>query len=278
MTGESEVYSTARRVLLDALEALGGHRAAVILVGAQAVYLRTEPAATRRSDDPVLDIAISPYTSDGDLALEPSGLAREPLLDHAMRSGHFEPHPRDLGRWLRDDVAVDLLVPAAAVAGRRGARLGVHGKHVARRAEGLEAALADSSRLRVAALDPEDGRAFDIRVAGSGALVVAKAHKLMDRSGEEDRLRPKDALDLYRLLKLAPRREIETGLRAALREDVARTVTEAALDYLGDAFTEPDAPGVGYLEIALAAVSPDARAIEVASCQALARELHAALR
>ena len=32
-------YVAARRVLLDALEALGPHRKAVILVGAQAIYL-----------------------------------------------------------------------------------------------------------------------------------------------------------------------------------------------------------------------------------------------
>lgn len=33
-------YVEARRVLLDALEALGPHRKAVVLVGAQAIYLR----------------------------------------------------------------------------------------------------------------------------------------------------------------------------------------------------------------------------------------------
>jgi hypothetical protein len=32
-------YIAARRVLLDALEALGAHRKAVVLVGAQAIYL-----------------------------------------------------------------------------------------------------------------------------------------------------------------------------------------------------------------------------------------------
>jgi hypothetical protein len=33
-----EAYRAARRVLLDALEALGTQRSAVVLVGAQAVY------------------------------------------------------------------------------------------------------------------------------------------------------------------------------------------------------------------------------------------------
>ena len=39
-----ELYVIARRVLLDALEALGPHRDATILVGAQAIYLHTGDA------------------------------------------------------------------------------------------------------------------------------------------------------------------------------------------------------------------------------------------
>lgn len=38
-------YVAARRVLLDALDALAPHRPAVIVAGAQAVYLQGEPAA-----------------------------------------------------------------------------------------------------------------------------------------------------------------------------------------------------------------------------------------
>jgi hypothetical protein len=46
-----ELYVMARRVLLDALHALGTHRDAVVLVGAQAVYLRVGAGdlALRRS-------------------------------------------------------------------------------------------------------------------------------------------------------------------------------------------------------------------------------------
>lgn len=42
MSGDVEhdpEYFAARRVLLDALDALGVHRKAVVLVGAQAIYL-----------------------------------------------------------------------------------------------------------------------------------------------------------------------------------------------------------------------------------------------
>jgi len=51
----SPEYVVARRVLLDALEALGGHCDALILVGAQAVYLHTGAAS----------FAVAEHTTDG---------------------------------------------------------------------------------------------------------------------------------------------------------------------------------------------------------------------
>lgn len=57
----SPEYVAARRVLLDALEALRPHEAAVVLVGAQAVYLRTGPG----------NLPIAEFTTDGDLAIDP---------------------------------------------------------------------------------------------------------------------------------------------------------------------------------------------------------------
>lgn len=58
-------YVAARSVLLDALGGLGPHRDAVVLVGAQAVYLHTGNA----------DFATAPTTTDADLALIPDRLA-----------------------------------------------------------------------------------------------------------------------------------------------------------------------------------------------------------
>jgi hypothetical protein len=40
VAGHDPEYIAARRVLLDALEALGAQRKAIVLVGAQAIYLR----------------------------------------------------------------------------------------------------------------------------------------------------------------------------------------------------------------------------------------------
>ncbi len=55
-TDLSPEYVEARRVLLDALEALGPQSAAVVLAGAQAIYLRTGPES----------LAVAEYTTDGD--------------------------------------------------------------------------------------------------------------------------------------------------------------------------------------------------------------------
>src|SRR5664279_1845197 len=97
-------------------------------------------------------------------------------------------------------VPVDLIVPEAAATGgrRRGARLGPHGNRAARRSVGLEAVLVDHDTMTVAALDPRDDRSIDAEDAGVAALLVAKAHKIHDRSagGRADRLKDKDASDL----------------------------------------------------------------------------------
>ena len=72
MSGEPDpLYVLARRVLLDGLQALGAHREAIILVGAQAIYLHTGDA----------ELAVAPFTTDSDLVLDPTRLQPHPLLE-----------------------------------------------------------------------------------------------------------------------------------------------------------------------------------------------------
>ena len=85
-------YVAARRVLLDALEALAPHGAAVIVAGAQAVYLNTG----------ALDIGVAPYTTDGDLAVDPALLGSEPELAAVMKAADFRPDLREPGIWLEN--------------------------------------------------------------------------------------------------------------------------------------------------------------------------------
>lgn len=109
-------YIEARSVLLDALAGLREHLDSVILVGAQAVYLRTEGRLP----------TYQPFTTDADLVLDPARLAPSPSIGAAMEAARFalkklasgavEPGvwERRLRRPGRGDdivVPVDLIVP-----------------------------------------------------------------------------------------------------------------------------------------------------------------------
>lgn len=90
MAGGPDLYVAARRVLLDALEALEAHRDSVILVGAQAIYLHTGEA----------DVAVALYTKDADVVLDPVNLKTSPLIEGVMRRGGFS-RTGEPGRWMK---------------------------------------------------------------------------------------------------------------------------------------------------------------------------------
>jgi hypothetical protein len=118
-------YVEARRILLDALEALGPHLESVVLVGAQAIYHHVGEGA----------LQVAPYTTDGDLALDPRTLRDEPLLAEALSRAGFRLAVTP-GTWARGNVQVDLLVPESlSGGGRRSARLGPHGTAAARKGQ-----------------------------------------------------------------------------------------------------------------------------------------------
>ena len=72
-------YIEARRVLLDALGALSQQLDAVVLVGEQAVYLRTADRLP----------SYQPFTTDADIVLDPSPLTDRPALGDVMRAAGF---------------------------------------------------------------------------------------------------------------------------------------------------------------------------------------------
>lgn len=226
-------YVQARRVLLDALEALEPHLDAVILVGAQAVYLHTGEA----------DLAVAPYTTDADLALDVESLGAEPRLETAMQAAGFV---RDqVGGWRgAGDVSIDLMVATTqGGGGRRAARIPPHDRRAVRKALGLEGALVDRSRQRVAALDPADERGFDVFVAGPAALVVAKLVKIHERRDDVGRSNDKDALDVLRLLRVASARGLAERLRQIEADERARAVARMARSLLPELFGAAGAPG-----------------------------------
>jgi hypothetical protein len=155
MSEFDELYVMARRVLLDALDTLGHHRDAIVLVGAQAVYLRVGDA----------DLAVTPYTTDGDLVIDPAVLAEIPPLERALMDAGFYPKTKDsVGVWLTTretsqqieaNIAIDLLVPASVSpgTGRRAARLPGHDTRAARIVAGLEGAIVDAALSSAARRD-----------------------------------------------------------------------------------------------------------------------------
>lgn len=261
-----ELYVRARAALLDAVQALGPHLDAVVLVGAQAIYLHTGDA----------DLAVAEYTTDADFTISPRDLANEPLLAELLEAANFTTGD-DLGRWLSPTgIFVDLMAPEAlAGPGTRGARLGPHGKRTARRARGLEGALVDRSRQTIEALDSSDDRSVTMWVAGPGALLVAKIHKIAERGKDADRVRDKDALDVLRLLRAIDTETIASRLRRLRDDDLAGAVTAEALEHLARLFGSADSDGVA-MAIRNVGGAEDA-AVIAGSFVALVEDLGAAL-
>lgn len=244
-------YVAARGRLLDALEALPLHRSSLILVGAQAVYLRVGSAGI---DDVV------PLTLDVDLAIAPQGLVQEPALGVALsEAGFIRPAPDtgQPGRWSSGapvggpdaGVMLDLMVPSVSArdVGRRVRTAGL-AERDARSTSGLAAVLADHTLMAVASLDPADARSIELKVAGSAALLIAKMHKFGERieDGNQRRLRPlpKDALDAHRLLRgERPDTLAETFRRLLTGDEAMAREASYALGVLRRDFAAPGAPG-----------------------------------
>lgn len=245
-------YVAARRVLLDALEDLAEHRDAIIVVGAQAVYLRTGAA----------NIGVAEYTTDGDLVVASDVLADNPLLEDVMsaRFDHARRGPtgaEEPGVWTRSvevdgeriEIPIDLMVPEgiAPPGGTRGARLGPHGKRAARKAPGLEAAIIDNDVRTIDALDAQDRRSIASRVAGPAALLIAKAHKINDRLAQTerpDRLIDKDASDVYRLMVTTAPERINEVVSTLLDDERVAGPAQRGLELLRAQFGARRAAGV----------------------------------
>lgn len=275
-------FIAARTVLLDALYALAPQSSAIIVAGAQAIYLRTGDA----------DFAIAPFTIDSDLAIDPTLLSDEPRLEEAMGGAEFDLLVRPSGDvapgiWVtpvviegrREMVPVDLIVPdgVAPPGGRRGARLGRHGNRAALRLAGLEAALVDHSAVLITPLDPNDTRSITAQVAGPAALLIAKAHKINDRVREAKarRINDKDASDVVRLMQTTSPSELGPVFASLLRDPIAGSSTRDGLVHLRQLFGRRGGAGVSMASSALsAAIEPETVTV---ICNSFIAQLDAAL-
>lgn len=251
-------YIEARRVLLNALDALRPHLDAVVLIGAQAVYLRTIGRLP----------TYQPFTTDADLVLDPARILAIPSLGKSMSNAGFiltdEPgiwESRFYREKFSDEVVVpvDLIVPdqVASKAGRRSARLpGDHGKNTARKCTGVEGALVDCGPVKIISFELSDSRSIVVNVAGEAALFVAKLHKLGDRLDKPERLEAKDAGDVYRLFDAVASEVMATKLLVLQNDDRSASATGKAVAYADRLFGTPNSAGVRLGIDALRAVAP----------------------
>lgn len=268
-----ELYVMARRVLLDALEALGPHRDATILVGAQAIYLHTGEA----------ELAIAEYTTDADLAIDPDLLDEIPPLEQTLRSaGFLHTAKSGVGVWKTHrtgqnstdiEVQVDLLVPNAVSPGkgRRAARLPGHHEHAARKVAGLEGVLSDQMEMEIGSLEPDkDARRIMVKVAGPGALIVAKVFKINERKGSP-RANDKDALDVFRILQSIEADALAKSMQRMFADERSKATAERGLELFEELFGTRGSEGAG---MAARATQPllDEDQVRL-SCEALAKEL-----
>lgn len=255
------LYVASRRVLLDALYALEGQRDALILIGAQAVYLRSQEA----------NLAVAAFTADADLGIDRDRLGDLPRLEQAMREAEFSlsdqarPQP---GQWFRTieidgqsvKIPVDLLVPelfSGTARRRRSVNLPPHHRMSVRKVEGIELAIVDNSITAISSLEPGvDPRSADIKVAGVAALLTAKAYKIHDRSTDPNpqRLTGKDAGDVIRLMSTSDARAVAVKFGELLlhSDERIRQTARTGLGYLKDQFGRVRGAGVQMAEQALA--------------------------
>jgi hypothetical protein len=261
-----ELYVASREVLLDALIALEEHRESIILVGAQAVYVHAGEG----------DVAVAPYTTDGDLVIDPSRLHVDPDIEAVMRASGFtlsltgaSPNP---GAWLREievagrtiQVPLDLMVPGAVADGRRSARLPGHSKQSARRVHGLEAALVDNDWHELVSLRDDDRRIVQVRVAGPTALLIAKSFKIGDRlEAPTHRQDNKDALDCYRLMLTTPAEDAVVTLASLQQDDRSAPSVAEGVALLRQLFGAPRSDGTRMAIEGSAGLIPPERVIAV---------------
>lgn len=121
--------------------------------------------------------------------------------------------------------------------------------------------------MPVAALEPTDPRQFEVKVAGTAALFVAKVHKIHDRlqAKRRGRAEDKDAADVYRLMQATSPSEIAARLAELREHETAGPVTESAIAYLVELFGHRSGAGAQMAVRALQLAIPEAQVVALAT-------------
>lgn len=225
----------ARKALLDALEALGDHLDALVLVGAQAIYFHTSNITT----------VVADATRDADLAINKNKLKNSPTLEFALKESGFTLGDQP-GRWISDfGTLVDIMMPEAFIPGsNRAGGTSPHDRLSARSTVGIEGCLIDNQLKKIDSLDRQDFRSFEVSVAGPGGLLIAKLHKVGERIALASSIENKDAFDIYKLLLAIPVEELAERVKLISQDGFSKDSTATGLRYLDDLFAiGADAPG-----------------------------------
>lgn len=234
----------ARRLLLVVLASLQPHRDALVVIGAQAVHERTKG---------LVDVD-STATSDADIGVDPALLATVPDLFEAMlaagfaRASNDRPGIYSMGGALNKEgrplpPSIDLIAPeASAGKGSRAATLSGHRRGSVSRANGIEMAMLDKDVFDLGPIGQEGGPTIRVNVAGTGALLAAKAWKLSDRLADADagkghRVRPKDAGDVWRLMATSDPAHVRETFDRCARGGLYGASVEQGRRFLVDQFS-----------------------------------------
>ena len=151
----------------------------MVLVGAQAVYLRTADRLR----------GYKTFTTDADIVVDPALLTDQPALGDVMRKAGFV-HSNEPGVWksaIQTGAASTTKSSCPSISSFRcttplDPNEGRHGSAPStpsmarRKSEGLEGALVDHSPTEIRAINPADNPSVVVNVAGEAALLVAKLH------------------------------------------------------------------------------------------------------
>ena len=96
------------------------------------------------------------------------------------------------------------------------------------------------TRRKIASLDSDAERSCILKVAGPAALLVSKVHKIGERleapAGHRQAQLPKDAFDIYRLLRAIDTTELAEEFQLLQSHGISSRVTSRALSLFRNLF------------------------------------------
>jgi hypothetical protein len=234
--GDDSGYRIARWTLIEGIRALSAFpRSSVVLVGAHAVY--------HHAPDTVG--AMTPFTLDGDLAVDPRLIEFPQKIYDALDAAGFSLRSERFGGLYKYDRAssddeyaarLDIFVPAAFARQWNFDRYDKMASLAVFNQEGLELCLIDHAPMKIGPIGSEETVAsIEVEVAGVLALLVAKGYKIGERFAQGPEAFQgvqKDVADIYRLLAVSSDVEIAKKVEDLGNQPQVRGVARVGASYI----------------------------------------------